>query len=262
MNTTLKVLRYQLRHLLRTRALIGYLAFFGLATGGLLHFGGSAARALPSLATLTLLVVPLVSLVFTTIHLFEQRRFTQLLLSHPVGRSPLFAGMYLGVTLPLVGVFLAGVGLPLLWWWPGVEMIGPVLLILCAGALLTAVFTALAFGIAVRIREPARGLGVALLVWLGLTVLYDGVVLMASHALAAWPLEKPMLIAMLVNPVDLARVVTLMALDASAMLGYTGAVFRAFFGSAGGIALALGSLVVWVIGPVLLALRRFRRMDL
>lgn len=262
MNTTLKVLHYQLRHVLRARALVGYLAFFGLAAGGMLHFGGGPARALPSLATVTLLVVPLVSLVFTTVFVFEQRRFTQLLLSHPVGRRPLFAGMYLGVTLPLAGAFLVGVGLPLAWWRPGVDQLVPVALILAAGALLTAVFTALAFWVAVRVEEPARGLGAALLIWLGLTVIYDGVVLMASHAFSAYPLEKPMLAAMLANPVDLARVVTLMALDASALLGYTGAVFRQFFGSTGGVVLALGCLALWVAIPTLVALRRFSRMDL
>ena len=70
-----------------------------------------------------------------------------------------------------------------------------------------------------------------------------------------------MLAAMLLNPVDLARVVILMAVDASVLLGYTGAVFEDFFGGAWGVAAALASLLGWIALPYALALRRFRRMD-
>ena len=104
-------------------------------------------------------------------------------------------------------------------------------------------------------------LAAALVVWLGLTLVYDGVILLASHTFAAYPLERPMLAAMLLNPVDLARVMILMAVDASALLGYTGAVFEDFFGGFWGISAAVASLLGWVALPYALALRRFRRMD-
>ena len=48
------------------------------------------------------------------------------------------------------------------------------LVLLLAGTLLTLVFTALAFLVSVRVDDRARGLGVAILVWLGFSVLYDG----------------------------------------------------------------------------------------
>jgi Cu-processing system permease protein len=162
--------------------------------------------------------------------------------------------------MPLAGMFLLGAGVPLLLLG-GAAPAAPTLLVLASGALLTAVFTALGFWVALRVGEAARGLGVALVLWLGLTLVYDGVVLLASQAWAAYPLERPMLAAMVLNPVDLARVLILMAVDASALLGYTGAVFQDFFGGALGVAAAATSLLVWVAVPYLLALRRFRRMD-
>ena len=124
-----------------------------------------------------------------------------------------------------------------------------------------AVFTALGFWVAFSVGEAARGLAAALILWLGFTLIYDGVVLIASHTLAAYPLERPMLAAMVLNPVDLARVMILMAVDASALLGYTGAVFQDFFGGVWGLLAASVSLGAWVAVPYAVALRRFRRMD-
>lgn len=260
MRTSAKVLRYEVRNVLRGRVLLAYGVFFFLATLGLVRLGGGVERALPSLANVTLLAVPLVSLLVATVFTYDARAFTELLLSHPVGRGELFRGLYLGLTLPLAGMFALGVGLPLALLG-GAAAPGPVALVVLSGVLLTCVFTALGFLVAFSLDEAAKGLAAALVLWLVLTLVYDGVVLLASHNLAAYPLERPMLAAMLLNPVDLARVVILMAVDASVLLGYTGAVFQDFFGSAWGVGAALLSLVGWVALPFALALRRFRRMD-
>ncbi len=256
-----KVTRYELRDVARTRAVVGYGLFFLASTWGLLRLGGGVERVLPSLVNVTLLTVPLVSVVVSTVFLYESRAFTALLLSQPVGRDDLFRGLYLGLTLPLIGAFLLGAGVPLLG--AGAATIAPsaTLAVLFGGVLLTAAFSALGFLVAFSIREPSRGLVGALLVWLGLTLVYDGLVLGASHALAAYPLERPMLAAMLGNPVDLARLIMLMAVDASVLLGYTGAVFQDFFGSAVGFTVAAGSLLAWIVLPYRLARGRFRRMD-
>ena len=262
MRTSAKVLRYQLRDVLRSRVIASYGGFFLLSTLALVQLGGGVERALPSLANLTLLAVPLVSLLVTVVFLSHGRAFTEVLLSQPVGRGELLLGLYLGLALPLVGLFLAGTGIPLLVSGGPAGLIGPSLRLVVAGSMLTATFTALGFAVAYTFDDAAKSLAAALGLWLGLTVLYDGAVLLASQQLAAYPLEKPMLAAMVLNPVDLARVVMLMAVDASVLLGYTGAVFQDFFGGIWGITIALTSLVIWVAVPYLVALRRFRRMDL
>ena len=111
MNTLRRVLLHQVRDVMRGRAIAGYTLFFALSTWGLLHFGGGAGRALPSLATLVVLVVPLVCLLITTTYAYHGADFIELLLSQPVGRRPLFAGLWLGLTLPLVGAFLHDQGI-------------------------------------------------------------------------------------------------------------------------------------------------------
>ena len=49
--------------------------------------------------------------------------------------------------------------------------------------------------------------------------------------------------------------------DASALLGYTGALFRRAFGSLLGPAIALTALSLWCVLPVFLARRRFLQRD-
>lgn len=255
------LLVHTIRNQLRGRAVPGYALFFLAVSFGLIHFGGGPARALPSLASLVLLVVPLVTLVVGTVGFYDGRDFTELLLSHPVPRGRLFAALYLGLVLPLAGAFLLGAGLPLAAASLQGAPLAPAALTLLGGVMLTAVFGALALLVATSVGEAARGLAVALLLWLGLTILYDGVVLVAAQSFSAHPLERPLLAAMILNPVDLARVLVLLALDAPALLGYTGAVFQDFFGSARGALVAAGSLAAWTAVPALVAARRFRRMD-
>jgi Cu-processing system permease protein len=62
--------------------------------------------------------------------------------------------------------------------------------------------------------------------------------------------------------VDLARVVMLLQLDISALMGYTGAFYKNFFGSSFGILFSIFILLLWVIVPFLLSLRIFSRKDL
>jgi Cu-processing system permease protein len=78
---------------------------------------------------------------------------------------------------------------------------------------------------------------------------------------ADYPLETPLLILTLLNPLDLGRVALLLDLDAAALLGYTGAVFQRFLGTAEGLALAVTALVAWTLVPLALGFRRFQRRD-
>ena len=260
--TALKVLKFQLRDLLRSRWLLGYtLLLLGL-TEALLRFGGSGPRAVISLLNVVLILVPLVGIVFGTMYLYGAREFIELLLAQPVGRPALFTGLYAGLALPLALGFLLGVGLPFLWAGNDEGSAGgSVALLLASGTLLTLVFTALAFLVSTLVVDRARGLGLAIVLWLGVTVLYDAVLVLVATTMADYPLELPLLGLTLLNPVDLGRVLLLLRLDTAALMGYTGAVFERFFGSALGTGVTIGALTLWVAGPLLLGMRRFVAKD-
>jgi len=260
--TAMTVFRYELQDLRRSRWVLGYGLCLLLLTEALLRFGGGGPRAVLSLMNVALGVVPLVAIVFGTMYLYGSRSFIQLLLAQPVGRGELFAGLYAGLALPLAAGFLLAVGLPFLWGGSGEgALAGPLVMLLGAGTLLTLVFTALAMLVSLTVNDRAKGLGLAILVWLALTALYDAVIVLAATALSDYPLELPLLGLTMLNPIDLARVAMLMRLDTAALMGYTGAVFERFFGSALGVALSVGALMFWWGGPLAAARRRFCRKD-
>jgi Cu-processing system permease protein len=262
MNTTTKIVRYELRDVLRSRALIVYAVFFFGLTDVLLRFGGGGARAALSLMNVVLLLIPLVTIVFGTIYLYNAREFTELLLAQPVHRRQLFAGQYLGLAVPLSAAFVVGLGLALaLHAGEDADHLATLVVVAVCGIVLTLIFTAFAALIVARVDDKVKGIGIAIGLWLAGTVLYDGLVMLGLMAFADYPLERPALAAMITNPIDLARVLILMRLDVSALMGYTGAVFEKFFGSAGGTALASLALVLWTGVPLLLGARRFQRKD-
>jgi Cu-processing system permease protein len=260
--TALKVLRYELQDLRRSRWLLGYaLLLLGL-TDALLRFGGGGPRAVLSLMNVVLVFVPLVSVVFGTMYLYGARDFIELLLAQPVGRGSLFAGLYGGLAAPLAAAFLLGVGLPFAWGGQGEgSLAGPLVMLLATGVLLTLAFTALAFLVSLVFEDRAKGLGAAILVWLAATVLYDAGIVLVATAFSDYPLELPMLGLIVLNPVDLGRVLLLLQFDAAALMGYTGAVFERFFGTALGVGVATGALALWCAGPLVLARGRFGGKD-
>jgi Cu-processing system permease protein len=256
----IKIALYQARDVARSRWLAAYALFFFASAEALIRFQAGDARALLSLANIVLYLVPLVTVVFGTVYVYGSREFTELLLAQPVKRGSLFAGLYLGLTAPLVIALIGGVGLPFLMH--GVQGHGAMLAsLLGTGAALTMTFTALAFCIASWCEDRLRGMSVAIAVWMLAAILYDGIVLMVVAALADYPVERPILALTLANPIDLARVALLLQLDVSALMGYTGAVFQQFLGSFVGTLIAATALLLWIAAPVTVGMRAFERRD-
>lgn len=262
MRNARKILGYQLRDVLRNRWVLAYTGVLLLLTEALFRLGGDGSRVVLSLLNIVLIFVPLVALTFGTLYLYTAREFIELLLAQPVGRGAMFAGLWAGLMLPLSVALLAGVGLPfLLHAGEGAVPADALLTLLGTGVLLTCAFTAIAFVIALRFEDRARGFGTALLLWLACAVLYDGVVLLVVTLFGSYPLETPLLVLMLLNPLDLGRVLLLLHFDVAALMGYTGAVFQHFLGTALGLAVAGTALLLWTALPLWLGARGFRRRD-
>lgn len=261
MNTLLKVLTYQSRDAARSRWLIAYAAFFMLVSEVLLRFSADPMKVQLSLVSVVLFLVPLVSIVFGTVYLYNAREFIELLLAQPVNRRQLYGGLYLGLTLPLVLAFVFGVGTPFLVRGGDGSAMDTLAWLLTSGVVLTCVFTAVATLIALRCEDRLRGLGAAIGAWMLLTVVYDGFVLFVLAAFSSYPLERTALGLMLANPIDIARVSLLLRFDGAAMMGYTGAVFLDFFGKGYGMAVTAAALSLWVSMPLLFGMRAFERKD-
>lgn len=255
------LITYVLRDVVRSRFVIVYGLVFIAISELLIRFVG-IDRVLPALINVVVPLVPLISVVFAMSYVYHAVPTVEMLLSQPVKRRSVYAGLYVGLVGPLAVVPALGLGLPMLLRSGTAAATFPAASVLIvAVALLAAVFGGIGFWTAVRFRDRVGGLSFALFLWLFLAVGYDGLVLYASHAFSDYPIEGPLLVAMALNPIDLARVALLTVTDLSALLGYTGAVFMRFFGSALGIVIVAAASALWVAVPVLAGLRRFVARD-
>lgn len=259
MDSIAKIVKYEMWDIFRSRWILGYGLFFLLLTYILFQFGGSDARVISSLMNVTFILVPLVSILFGTLYLYQSREFIELLLCQPITRRAIFAGLYGGLAIPLTACFVAGVGLPFLLFGFAASGIGA--LLIASGIVLTLIFTGLAAWVVTRQDDRAKGFGMALVVWFFVTIVYDGLILLAVYSFGDYPIEYPLIGLTMLNPVDLARILLLTHMDVSALLGYTGAIFNQIFGRPTGFWLSVGSLLVWCIVPVMFGYHRFIRKD-
>lgn len=253
-----RIVKYVFYDLLRTRFIVLYTLLLLLSTIVLFQFDSDPGKIVLSLLNIVLMVVPLVSIVFTTIHFFNSYEFIELMLAQPVNRTVIFLSEYLALSLSLSLAFLIGVGVPVLLF--GATASGFSLLF--SGFMLTLVFVSLAFLASVLTRDKAKAIGLALLFWFYFSLIYDGLLLWIIFSFSDYPLEKLTLALVALNPVDLARIIMLLQLDISALMGYTGAFYKDFFGSHLGIIFSTGVLLIWIALPVALATRIFAKKDL
>jgi Cu-processing system permease protein len=254
----LRIVKYVVGDILRGKIVLGYTGFLLVASFGLFNFGGEATKGLIGLLSLVLLVVPLVSLVFATVHFYNSYEFIELLAAQPLHRSTLLLAQIFGVAFALSVALLVGVGLPIMIY--AANATG--LTLVAVSLVLTFVFTALAFLAAVLARDKARGVGTVLLLWFYFALLHDGLTLYVLFLFDDYPLEGVSLGLLSLNPIDLARVVVLLQMDVSALMGYTGAMMKDLLGTGSGVAFAAAVLAAWIAVPLASAVRIFRRKDL
>lgn len=254
----LKLSRYVLYDILRSKVVLAYTLFLFLVSFSLFQLEENDSKAILSLLNIALIVVPLISMIFTTIHYYNSYEFIELMLSQPLSRTRILMSEYAGVALSLLSAFFIGAGVPVLLF--SFNETGITLLL--TGGMLTLVFTSIAFLASVKARDKARGIGAALLLWFYFALIYDGLVLLILFSFSDYPMEKFTLLLSALNPVDLARISIMLKMDVSALMGYTGALYKDFFGSGTGVLFTAGIMLLWIVLPLWWALRVFKKKDL
>lgn len=257
-----KILKYSFFDLMRSRWSYVYFAFY-LALGFVLLFlNNDVNKAVITLMNIIIVLTPLIGTIFGVMYYYNSKEFTELLLAQPIKRNTIFMGQYIGISISLTLSLVLGLGIPFLFY--GLFRSAAIFdfsLLLVVGSFLNFIFVALAFNIALSNENKIKGFGYAILMWLFLAVIYDGIFLISLVMLNEYPLDKFSLLATMFNPIDLSRILILLKLDISALLGYTGAVFKEFFGTNLGLILSLLVLSLWVIIPVWRMKRKLQKKD-
>lgn len=248
--------------MIRSRWLIIYTLFFMGAGFILLYLSPDISKAIASLMNLTLIITPLIGTLFGVINYYNSREFIELLLAQPIRRNDIFLGMFLGFSTSLALAFLTGMGIPFLFYGLlNSGYISDFVSLISGGIFLTFIFSGFAFLIAIHNENRLKGFGISILFWLLMAFIYDGIFLISMLFFKEYPVEKLAIFLSVLNPIDLSRILVMLKLDLSALMGYTGAVFRKFFGTYLGMTVSYSALLLWCIIPAFLVVVKARKKD-
>mgnify|MGYP000051726656 FL=1 len=253
-----RIVKFVVLDILKNRIVLIYTFILAVLSWSVFSLEDNSTKGLLSLLNIILLIVPLVSIIFTTIYLYNSAEFIELLLSQPIQRKKIWLSLFMGMSVSMVLAFVIGAGIPLLIY----EASSVGFMMLGTGCLVSVVFVAIAFLSAIITRDKAKGIGISIMLWLFFALLYDGLILFLMFQLSDYPIEKAMVGISALNPISLARILILLHLDVSAMMGYTGAIFKDFFGTTTGLFISFFLLILWVIVPFYISLLKFKKKDL
>jgi Cu-processing system permease protein len=253
-----KLIKYVMIDILRNKIVLGYTLFLLAVSLSVFNLEDNSSKGLLSLLNIVLIIVPLLSIIFSTIYVYNSSEFIELLVSQPLKRTTLLSSIYIGLTASMVLAVIVGIGVPVMLY--DTSEVG--LFLVIAAVILTAVFVGLALLASVITRDKAKGIGVSILMWFYFAIIFDGLILFILFQFSDYPLEKLSIALTALNPIDLSRILVLLKMDISAMMGYTGAVFKEFFEGAYGYVFILFVMMIWIVSPVLLAIKRFDKKDL
>jgi len=253
-----KITNYIFRDLVRSWVIIGYVLLLFTSSWGIFSLENEPDKAILNLLQIILLVLPLLTLVFTTIYYYNSLEFIILLLAQPIDRKTLFKGFAAGLMGSLALCLIVGMGLPLVFHFPSLQS----LMLLICGLMLTFTFVSMALFISTRISDKAKGMGTVLLLWAFFAFLFDGLLLFFMYQFGAYPIESIVLGLSFFNPIVVARTAVLMTTEGAALLGLSGAVFKDFFGSPVGLAVSFLAFVSYISIFFRLSWKTFEKKDM
>ncbi|MBS1639375.1 MAG: ABC transporter permease subunit [Bacteroidetes bacterium] len=253
-----KIIKYVITDILRNKIVLAYMLCLLALSFSVLCLEDNITKGLLSLLNIILIIVPLISIIFSAIYIYNSAEFIELLLSQPLKRKTIWLSLFIGLAASLSIAFIIGTALPILLY--ALSATGIIMIIV--GLFLTIIFIAIAMLATLFARDKAKGIGVSILLWLYFSLLFDGLVLFFLFQFSDYPLEKIMVGLAALNPIDLGRILILLKMDVSALMGYTGAVFKDFFGTNIGLVASFTVMFLWIIVPVWIAVKKFNKKDL
>lgn len=221
-------------------------------------------RTTASLINLSLLIVPLLALVLGAGAISGEREQGTLvgLLSQPLSATELLLAKFLGLMVAIWMAILFGFGLAalLVSAFNPLSDAGHYLLFVLLSAALASSTLSIGILISVLTNRRVKALSFAVLVWFALVLFYDlgaiGVALSISSS------GSTLLATVLGNPVESTRILAIMSIEPDLkILGPLGSYLSQQFGTATSSIMLGGSLLVWTLAPMAIAVQVFRNQD-
>ena len=149
MNRIIKII---LSDIIRNKIVLAYTLILSILSWSSFALEDNSSKGLLTILNVILFTVPLVSILFATIYLYNSAEFIELLLSQPIKRRKIWLSLFFGLSTAMVLAFFIGAGIPLLVNSP--DSIG--FMMLLNGCLISIIFVALAFLSSILTRDKAK----------------------------------------------------------------------------------------------------------
>ncbi len=253
--------RFELRGAARSRwvtvgALVFAAAAVAAAVAGMRSFAslglGGAGAATDGIAQVALLLPPLFGLLLGagTLARDRERGFLGMLASQPVRRWQLPVTAFVGSTAAVWSVVALGIGAGALIVSMSATLadLRDLAVVLLVGLAAAAAAAALGVAISAVATSHQQATATAAALWLSLALGMDLLLAGVAPGLRLGP--TGLLVAVVANPLEAARVLLSFVLDGPAALGPFGAYLLARLGRTGSVLLLSGSLVAWTVAPL------------
>ncbi|MEY3420234.1 MAG: hypothetical protein RIR48_514, partial [Bacteroidota bacterium] len=166
------ITKFVITDILKNKIILFYALILCVFSWSIFSLEDNTSKGIMSLLNIILLTVPLVSIIFSNIYMYNSAEFIELLVSQPVKRSSIWTSLFIGLSLALNAAFFAGIGIPVLLFVP----IMTAMTVIITGMLVTTIFVSMAMLCSILMRDKARGIGLSIILWLFLSLIYDGLV--------------------------------------------------------------------------------------
>ena len=256
MNTAMK---YQWMVMIRSKWLVSFAVLFALLSSAVIAGSGHEAtggftRSTAALLNLSLLLVPLVSLLAGSLFIAGEKEDGRLALiqTYPISIRSLTLGLYVGSCISLWTVIAFGYGsASIVLFMTGGTWSTFFFLSFVLTIILTSIFLSIALWIGLIASNRLQALGVSLFVWAFFVLFYEFIVLaLLSVAPKQWTILLFGL-SIILNPVELMRVWTVAAMKSSTLFGPQLYEWSTWAESTGGQFTFAVIACIWVIVPLL-----------
>ncbi len=240
------------------------ISYFGMVTSGYTGFQ-DFVRTAASLANLAGFIIPLFALLLGVFSFLGDREYLEMLVTQPLSRSRVLMGKICGLSLTVLAASALGFGIPgaVIAMAIGTEGAVGYLLVVIYCMMLAVIFVGLSVLISLVARRRQIALGIALGVWIFFELVYSMLMLGTTLYLPARILKTSLLIGLFGNPVDIARVLSLLQVGGPHLFGPAGATLIKLTGTqVMATMVGLVGLVLWIVIPILVSMRIFARQDL
>ena len=255
---TAAILRYECFNALRSKWLYAYTSLLTTTIFGLAYLAADIRRTELVLISVLILLVPLVSMLFTTAYWYGSELFTELLVAQPVSRRSIFWARIISIVASLTTclaialfvptVTLFGFDRSLVWLFLGMALAG-------------AVFCCLGTLVATYVIDRLWGIGLGLAIWFYFIAVHDGLLLLLLYWFREYPLDHLGAGACAFNALSIVRVGLLLYFDAPLLLGHAGALVSGLAEGKMVVPIFFGLIGGWLVIPLVFAQRRFARRD-